>query len=186
MEESDLRWFALKVFYNKVFDIADMLKRQDIKSYIPLTAVIVDRNGVKKLTTRPLISSLMFMQATPENIITIQAELEGKALIYSRRNGARFEPVAIPEKEMNIFMLVTSSGESGVEYIGEDSPRYHEGELVRVIDGPFKGSEGHIARIKNDHRLVVTVKGLCAVATSYIPRCFLQKVNSTDSNHNHI
>lgn len=180
MEESGLRWFALKVFYNKVFDIADMLKENGIESYIPLTSVVVERNGVKKTVTRPLISSLMFMHATPENAIAIQDKIEGKAMIYSRRNATSYEPVAIPDKEMNIFMLVTSSGESGVEYIGEDNPKYHKGDLVRVIDGPFKGSEGHVVRIKNDHRLVVTVQGLCAVATSYIPRCFLQKVDDAD------
>ena len=116
MEITDLRWFALKVFYNKVFDIEDTLKGDGIESYIPMTSVMIERNGV----------------------------------------------------------------ENGVEYIGEDNPRYHKGDLVKVIDGPFKGSEGHIVRIKNDHRLVVTVKGICAVATSYIPRCFLQKVEETD------
>ena len=180
MEITDLRWFALKVFYNKVFDIEDTLKGDGIESYIPMTSVMIERNGVKKLTERALISSLMFMHTTQKSAIAIREKLEGRAMIYSRRIDSRFEPVAIPEKEMNIFMLVTSKGENGVEYIGEDNPRYHKGDLVKVIDGPFKGSEGHIVRIKNDHRLVVTVKGICAVATSYIPRCFLQKVEETD------
>lgn len=178
MPETDLRWFALKVFYNKVFDIESRLKERNIESYIPMTTIMVERNGVKKKVTRPLISSLMFFRTTPDEAIALQPMLEGKAMIYSRRTEWRREPVAIPEHEMNVFMLVTSSGETGVDYIGEDSPRYHKGDLVRVIDGPFKGSEGHIIRIKDDHRLVVTIQGLCAVATSYIPRCFLQKVEN--------
>lgn len=49
---------------------------------------------------------------------------------------------------MNIFMLVTSSGEQGMEYFGEDNPKFHQGEHVRVIDGKFKGAEGIICRIR--------------------------------------
>ena len=78
---------------------------------------------------------------------------------------------------MNIFILVTSSGEKGLEYLGDDRTEFYVGEPVRVIDGPFKGAEGYIRRIKGNRRLVVTIQGICAVATSYIPQCFLQKIN---------
>lgn len=178
MEESELKWFALKVFYNKVYELENMFKEDGVESYIPETSVTVERNGNRKTVKLPLISSLIFIHTTTGKALALREKLEGKAMIYSTRVRTQLTPVAIPDKEMNIFMLVTSSGESGVEYIGEDNPRYHKGDLVRVIDGPFKGSEGHIVRIKDNHRLVVTVKGLCAVATSYIPRCFLQKVDT--------
>lgn len=176
----NLHWYALKVFYNKVFEIESMLKERGIHSYIPMTSVMVERNGTKKKIVRPLISSLMFFKAAPEDVAVLQPDIEGKAMVYSRPTEHGRKPVEIPDREMDIFMLVTSSGETGVEYIGEDSPRYHKGDLVMVTDGPFKGSEGHIVRIKNDNRLVVTVNGLCAVATSYIPRCFLKKIENNN------
>jgi len=47
---------------------------------------------------------------------------------------------------------------------------------VRVIDGKFKGAEGYICRIKKNSRLVVAIQGVCAVATSYIPQSFIQKI----------
>lgn len=171
------RWYALKVFYNRVFDLRDTLAGRVDDTYIPTVVTIVERaSGVKKRVERPLISSLMFIRATPEAARAIQPLIEGKAMLYTSATPQGRRPVAIPDKEMNIFMLVTSRGEAGVEYIGDDLPRYHSGDRVRVIDGPFKGSEGHIVRIRGDHRLVVTVNGLCAVATSYIPRPFLQKI----------
>lgn len=170
-------WYALKVFYNKVFDLRDALATLVDETYIPLSSTIVERGGVRKRIERPLISSLLFVRTTPDTASSLLPVIEGRAMMYTRTdaNGRRV-PVVIPEREMNIFMLVTSRGEWGVEYIGDDMPRYHSGDRVRVIDGPFKGSEGHIVRIKDDHRLVVTVNGLCAVATGYIPRAFLQKV----------
>ena len=45
-----------------------------------------------------------------------------------------------------------------------------------VIDGKFKGAEGYICRIKKNSRLVVAIQGVCAVATSYIPQSFIQKI----------
>jgi len=53
---------------------------------------------------------------------------------------------------------------------------YHVGEKVRVINGHFKGLEGYIKRIKKDRRLIVTIEGVVAVATEYIPRDFLEKI----------
>lgn len=172
-----MRWYALKVFYNKVFEMRDDLARLGLECYVPVTTVTIERpGGVKRRVERPLVSSLMFVRCTDASLASLPAVIEGRALIYSRREGGSLVPVPIPDREMDIFMLVTSGGAEGLEYIGEDSPLYHQGDRVRVIDGPFKGSEGHIARIGRDHRLVVTVKGLCAVATSYIPRAFLEKI----------
>ena len=45
-----------------------------------------------------------------------------------------------------------------------------------VTDGPFKGAEGCIHRIKGNRRLIVAIQGVCAVATAYIPQCFLRKI----------
>ena len=47
---------------------------------------------------------------------------------------------------------------------------------MRVTGGPFKGAEGHIKRIKRDRRLVVTIRGVVAVATTYIHPSLLRRV----------
>ena len=36
MEESRLNWYALKVFYNKVFEIEALLTDMDLETYIPV------------------------------------------------------------------------------------------------------------------------------------------------------
>ena len=51
---------------------------------------------------------------------------------------------------------------------------FKDGETVKVTDGPFKGAEGHIVRIKKDRRLVVTIRGVAAVATTFIHPQFLE------------
>ena len=71
---------------------------------------------------------------------------------------------------------MVSAGRDGLELLGDDRPEYHEGDRVVVTDGPFKGAEGHIKRIKRDRRLVVTIRGVVAVATTYIHPSLLRKV----------
>lgn len=45
-----------------------------------------------------------------------------------------------------------------------------------MTDGPFKGAEGHIKRIKKDRRVVVAIGGVVAVAITYIHPKFLEKI----------
>jgi transcription antitermination factor NusG len=85
-------------------------------------------------------------------------------------------PSVIPDKEMGIFKLVCTSGAEGLEFFAdEDMTRYKQGDRVRVLEGPLKGAEGYIRRIRKDRRLLVAIEGFIAVATSFIPPQFLAK-----------
>ena len=177
LSETSIHWYALKVFFNRVFWVEDYLKKRQINSYIPCeTTFVVLKNGVKKKIRKPVISSLLFFQSTEHQALEVQELLNNRVMLYVKQNSLSKKPIAIPEKEMNMFMLVSSSGEKGLEYFGDFSVPYHKGEHVRVIDGPLKGAEGYIRRIKGNHRLIVAIQGVCAVATSYIPQCILQKI----------
>ena len=175
--DSELHWYALKVFFNKVFDVEKILGDEGWESYIPCTTVMVERNGVRKQERRTVISSLMFARATKNYAASLQANLRGRVMLYTYTDGeGRKIPSIISDREMNMFRLVASSGEEGLEYFGDDGTSYSIGERVRVIEGPFKGAEGVVRRIKGTRRLVVAITGVCAVATSFIPKCFLQKI----------
>ena len=141
----------------------------------------MERNGIKKKLRRPVINSLMFFRSTVCRALEVQRQFTNKVILYTRQKGLKRLPLAIPDREMNIFMLVTSSGERGMEYLGEDSPKFHCGCRVRVTDGKFKGAEGVICRIRKDSCLVVVIRGVCAVATSYIPRAFLRRLGEDET-----
>lgn len=170
-------WFALKVFYNKVFEIEESLKKDDIDCYFPCEYAVVMRNGVRKIIRKPIISSILFFHSTTLRAMEIQRQFTDKVILYTRDKELKKVPLIIPDREMNIFMLVTSSGEKGMEYLGAGQYQVLFGEeRVRVIDGKFKGAEGYICRIKKNSRLVVAIQGVCAVATSYIPQSFNSKI----------
>ncbi len=167
-------WFAIKVFYNKVLKLQARLNEQNIESYIPMKSVEQIVGGHKIRRRKPAISSLMFVQCTENEASELQALLRGEALLYTNRGEK--SPAPIPDDQMRTFISVTSIDDIGMEYLGDITEGWTTGERVRVIDGIFKGAEGYIKRIKGNHRLIVAIEGIVAVATSYIPSCYLEKV----------
>ena len=126
------------------------MKKDKIETYIPCEETLMERNGIKKKLRRPVINSLMFFRSTVCRALEVQRQFTNKVILYTRQKGLKRLPLAIPDREMNIFMLVTSSGEQGMEYFGEDNSKFQQGERVRVIDGKFKGAEGVICLSTTD------------------------------------
>lgn len=156
-------------------EIENKLRQENYETYIAKQKK-ASRKLDGKIVYRetPLINTLMFVNASHNEMKIIDRNFAGRLMIY--RNLDSKEYATIPNTEMEIFKLTTSSGDEGLEYLGSDTEAYSVGEPVMVTGGPFEGAVGKIFRIKGDKRLVVTINGICAVATSYIPRCFLKKI----------
>ena len=82
--------------------------------------------------------------------------------------------MTVPKKAMEDFMLVASSMDEDLIYITEISGKLKEGQTVKVKDGPFKGVEGKIVRIRKSRRILVELPGMLAVASTYIAPQFLE------------
>ena len=197
-------WYALKVFYNKVFDFEQKMRRRGIESYFPVRReevkgqaylrfrremalnrsedVLGDRYIFEEphLYKRvPMISSMMFIHCEKEDLKAVREELEGGGFIYM--NADWTAPAVIPDREMKDFRMVADSGALGLEIFNDDSiTRYKTGTRVRVKEGPLKGAEGYIKRIKKDRRLVVAIAGVVAIATTYIPPSELEIVEEQE------
>ena len=63
-------------------------------------------------------------------------------------------------------------------HLPEAPAELRRGDRVRVTEGVFKGAEGYIRRVKGNRRLIVSIEGVVAVATTYIPGCFLEKITT--------
>jgi transcription antitermination factor NusG len=69
---------------------------------------------------------------------------------------------------MNDFITVASTLDEDIVYVTEISAKLREGQTVMVKDGPFKGIEGKVVRIRKSRRVLVELPGMLAVATTYI------------------
>ena len=149
-----MNWYAVRVYHNKTARIDEQLTADGVHHYVP-----------------EVVKSLVFLETEEEYLRDFEQQNFTHLWVY--RTPGTSTPTAIPDREMEMFLFVCTAGEQGLIYLGEDKPEYHQGDRVRVIDGPFKGAEGHIKRIKKDRRLVVTVKGVAAVATTFIHPFFI-------------
>lgn len=176
--EETINWYALKVFNNKLFHVEELLRGQGVECYLPTETVVSERNGVKVSRRRAVIPSLMFVKTTASAVGELDHLNGVSTYVYKRRlPDGRQVAAAIPTGEMEMFILVSSSGEKGLEYYDADKLDLSVGTRVRVTEGIFKGSEGYIKRIKGNRRFIVRINGICAVATPYIPVAFLQKLD---------
>ena len=156
--DNELHWYALKVYFRRhAMLIADLRE-----------------HGTEYFSPEKVIPSLLFVRCSPDYIKQFGSEHWQQSRIY-REPGSR-RPAAIPDREMEVFRFVVTAGEQGLTLLGDDRPEYHQGDRVRVTDGPFKGAEGHIKRIKKDRRVVVAISGVVAVAITYIHPKFLEKI----------
>ena len=205
MEETTPHWYALKVFYNKVFEIEDLLDAMGIETYLAVdkmllkgAAHLIARRHIATLKAQgkrdtryveegalifqrtPLVSSLLFFRADEGGLRAVENAMKdandnAKGFIYKTADWKQY--AIIPDWQMATFRLVTAKGSEGLEFFSSDSlTRFKEGRKVRVKEGPFKGAEGYIKRIRRDRRLLVSIEGIVAVATAYIPPELLETV----------
>lgn len=166
----------MKVYFNKVSDMEERLGEEEVECYVPY----IDQKGSQEEPGKKrqvAIPSLMFFRSSSAGARRVLQMVRGKAMVYTYQTQDGWMPAPISEREMNVFRLVVSSGAEGLEYYDNDPRVFKRGERVRVTGGLFAGAEGHIVRIKGDRRLIVSLTGICAVATSYIPQCFLEKID---------
>jgi transcription antitermination factor NusG len=133
-----------------------------------MTRKEVVKNGKTVSMTVPAVSNLCFVH-------TSRSVLEEHMYSMGEKRYAHFiwdvhtrQPIVVPDKAMEDFIHVCSVMSDETLYLKDITSKLHEGQKVRVVDGPFKGIEGTVIRIKRSRRVVVDFPGLLAVATSYI------------------
>ena len=174
MIDTEKAWFAMKVFQNKVFEIEAYLQAKDIETYFPVSYEEKTVGGVTKSVRKPVITSLIFFRTFSENLTTLEQELSSRVALYRYRKSRQV--AVIPDREMDIFKMVTSVSNNNWDYVDADALTFSPEDKVRVTGGEFEGAEGYIKRIKGNRRLVVAIEGVVAIATAYIPSCYLKKI----------
>ena len=169
-------WYALKVFYNRVFELEKQLSQEGVRSYIPLLHEDTVAGDKKIRKRKPAVSSLMFIRQSEHYLLELQDRMKASCPFMAYFDRETKQPAVIPDREMELFMQITSADTSDLEYFSDEAIDYRSGDKVRVTGGPFKGAEGYIKRIRGNRRLVVALEGIIAVATTYIPGRFLEKM----------
>ena len=185
VQKADHEWFVLRVTYNRTQKACDIISTANVQSYMPMHYVIKKEIGKKKRMLQPLLPNLFFVYATRETVNSIikkKGEETSVLKFYLDKtkpleDNGKHPPLTIPFTSMTNFIKATSTDSEHVRIVSAEQCHYKSGDIVKVIDGEFKGVTGRVARIAGQQRVVVEISGLCLVATAYIPNGFLKKEN---------
>ena len=162
------KWYAIRVSYGRTLKFCAALQELGVEHFVPMARKKTVKDGKTVTVTAPAVSNLCFVRSTKA---FIQEYFEG----MGENRPAHFmwdkstrEPIVVSDKAMEDFMQVCRIMSDDTLYLKDITDKLREGQKVRVIDGPFKGVEGTILRIKRSRRVVVELPGLLAVATNYI------------------
>ena len=171
-KETNTNWYPVRIFFGRAETIKEAADEAGVEYFYPMHVVEKESSGLLKYVEEPLVRSLIFIKAAPQELADLKARHNSTMVPYYDRETRK--PLIVPEKQMERFISLCRMKDSGLEYLGDDAPKYHQGDRVRVTDGIFKGFEGHIKRIRHDRKLIVTIEGVAAFATRFIPPSMLE------------
>ena len=170
-------WYALRVSYSRVLKIQAQLQAAGVRTFVPM---IWRRCPVKPGMTQmakklvPAVSNLCFVHWTKHEIESYIRSFGEKSPVHFYWDRTTASPLMVPDKAMEDFIKVSASMDEDLIYLTEITEKLREGQTVRVKEGPFKGVEGKVVRIKKSRRILVELPGMLAVATTFVDPSYLE------------
>jgi len=166
-------WYAFRIFRNGRKTVISKMEDDGYRLYRPEKVTRTYDAEMNEIVTRErLFQNLAFVNADARYIESIRRDMFGVIGFYTDRETN--SPIIIPDAEMETCMSVLDAGAERLDVYEGDLKK---GSRVRVLGGYFNGAEGYIIRVKGTKRFVVAINGVTAVATSYIPRALLEKLD---------
>lgn len=150
--------------------------------HILIAKKIVERyiRGKRKRYLQTLIPNLLFAyttEAKAEEYVNNTPDLSYLTYYYNHfelDDEKKNPPLTVSCNEMGKFVKATCNKNKHLLFVEPEQCHYKSGELVKVIEGPFKGVEGRVARIAGQQRVVVSLSKIGLISTAYIPTAFLE------------
>lgn len=166
-----LLWFAMSTARRPVLAVKEELESAGLTCYVAMHYQLEEKFGRKKKVLKPALNNMLFVHTRKSIIQAVKAEI--KSLYYMvRPEEGHNVPIVIPDAEMEQFIRVTAKYNEDFVYISPEDADLKKGTRVRVLSGPFAGSEGLFVKVKGNRnrRLVVAVDTIAAVSVEVSPK----------------
>lgn len=176
IDDRKVQWFAVRVSYGRVLKFCALLEQDGVEHFVPMCRKTIEKDGQKKTLMVPAVSNLCFVHTTREflnDYFSSMGENRNAHFIWDK---ATRTPITVPDKAMQDFIRISRIMADDVLYLKNVTEKLQAGQKVRVLDGPFKGVEGVVLRVKRSRRVVVDFPGLLAIATTYVDPRHLELV----------
>lgn len=145
-----MQWYVMNLRYLRVQSLTPALQSAGMEFFIP-----------------PKITNLVFLHSTQDiiDLFLASSPLGGKVSFMRSRQD--YKPIVVRDADMDVFISICKYCEMPI--LMTEKPVITLGDHVRVKDGPLRGTEGYVVRMRKSKRVLVEVAGIIWAATSYIP-----------------
>ena len=182
-KEEDLsHWYALRTTYGREKKAYDYMTAKGITAFYPTTNVVKLIKGKRKVVTKSRLPNIFFAYGTEEQLkeyVFDNVNLPFLRFYYRHiheGNTIKKTPLIVPDNQMESLKIICAADADNTFVSLVKVPKFEKGQLVRVIDGAFKGVIGRVARWQGQQRVGVVVDDLVTVVTAYVPSAFLEKI----------
>ena len=183
--EGDIpHWYALRTTYGREKKAYDYMTAKGITAFYPTTDTVKLIKGKRKVVTESRLPNIFFAYGTEEQLKSFVYDNVNLPFLrfYYRHihegNTIKKTPLIVPDNQMDSLKIICAADADNTFVSLVKVPKFEKGQLVRVIDGAFKGVVGRVARWQGQQRVAVVMEELVTVVTAYVPSAFLEKMNN--------
>lgn len=174
------KWFALRVTYGREMaarKLMDSMPELILDTFIPMRYEYVFRNGRKSRKLMPAVHNLIFARSQRSILDGIKRTRIPYLRYIMHHEGETSFPLTVRTEEMENFIRVAKRVEEDIRYVSAEDFDLKAGERIRIVGGPFVGTEGILVKVKGSRskRVVVSLDNFLHLATTTIPVNWIEK-----------
>ena len=168
IEDREVHWYAIRVSYGRVLKFGAQLQELGAEYFIPMCIKKITKDSKTESVVVPAITNLCFVHSSKDWLDELFSKMGETRYVHFIWDKATQSPIIVPDKAMSDFIRISSVMSDEILYLKELAPKLRTGRKVRILEGPFKGVEGVIVRVRKSRRVMVELPGMLAVATTFI------------------
>ena len=182
-EEDFPHWYALRTTYGREKKAYDYMTAKGITAFYPTTDTVKLIKGKRKVVTESRLPNIFFAYGTEEQLKSFvydNVNLPFLRFYYRHEHvGSRAikTPLIVPKYQMESLKIICEAEASDIIVSLSSVPNFQTGQMVRVVDGAFKGVIGRVKRWQGQQRVGVIIGDMATFATAYVPSAFLEKID---------
>ena len=150
-------WFAAYVRSCQERKTADFLSRMGIEYYLPLQKETRKWSDRVKTVEKLVLPGLIFIRTTRTRRVEILSETT--LICRYMTQGGSYNPVIIPDNQIEDFIFVLENGQDKVTVSKEI---FSAGDAVEIISGSLKGLKAQFVDISGQQYAAVRIDNLCS------------------------
>ena len=182
-EDEIPHWYALRTTYGREKKAYDYMTAKGITAFYPTTDTVKLIKGKRKVVTESRLPNIFFAYGTEEQLKSFvydNVNLPFLRFYYRHEHvGSRAikTPLIVPKYQMESLKIICEAEASDIIASLSSVPNFQTGQMVRVVDGAFKGVIGRVKRWQGQQRVGVIIGDMATFATAYVPSAFLEKID---------